>query len=49
MDLGLSPLDFHIIPSDQDLYVVQFVSRWVGPSKPLKVPKGSFLSFNVTS
>jgi hypothetical protein len=41
-DLGLSPHDFHIIPSGQDLYCVSFVSKDTGPSKLVKIPSEFF-------
>lgn len=41
-DLGLSPHDFHVIPPNQDLYVVQFVPKDEGPSRLLKVPRAFF-------
>ncbi len=41
-DLGLSPHDFHVIPPNQDLYVVQWVSKDTGPSRLLKVPRAFF-------
>jgi hypothetical protein len=41
-DLGLSPHDFHVIPPNQDLYVIQFVPKDEGPSRLLKVPRAFF-------